>query len=169
MRSAYAHAQVIQRQQGAIVWPDFTEASIHADIDARCLYRVMDGDALVGVFSIAYDDAAIWGDRERGAHLYLHRIARAQGSQRGGLVASALTWARAHCRALERECLRLDTWASNATLIAFYEGQGFRVVDRRRFGVDPRLPSNYHGNEFALLEEYQVQQVDDQSPAGAAR
>ncbi|MFL5576801.1 MAG: hypothetical protein ACJ79S_12610, partial [Gemmatimonadaceae bacterium] len=57
-------------------------------------------------------------------------------------------------RALGRAGLRMDTWASNEALVAFYERQGFRVVGRRRIGVEPRLPAHYHGNEFTLLEEH---------------
>ena len=48
-----------------------------AEIRAGRLRRVVDGPALAGVFSLAYEDGAIWGERERGAHVYLHRIARA--------------------------------------------------------------------------------------------
>jgi ribosomal protein S18 acetylase RimI-like enzyme len=123
-----------------------------AEIEAGRLFRVMDGDALVGVFSVAYEDAAIWGEHERGEHIYLHRIARAATYPGRGLIAAGLGWAREQCRALGRAGLRMDTWASNEVLVAFYERQGFRVVGRRRIGVEPQLPAHYHGNEFTLLE-----------------
>ena len=42
---------------------------------------------------------------------------------------------------------------AHARVIQFYERQGFRVVGRRRIGVEPRLPPHHHGNEFTLLEE----------------
>ena len=153
VREAYAHARAIQREQGAILWPEFTDASILAEIESGRLLRVMDGDALVGVFSVAYEDEAIWGERERGEHLYLHRIARAASYPGRGLIGAVLAWGRERCRALGRAGLRMDTWASNEALVAFYERQGFRVVGRRRIGVEPRLPPHYHGNEFTLLEE----------------
>jgi ribosomal protein S18 acetylase RimI-like enzyme len=63
-----------------------------------------------------------------------------------------LAWAGEQCRALGRTELRMDTWASNTALIAFYERRGFRLVGQRRIGVDQRLPPHYHGNQFALLE-----------------
>ena len=153
MRAAYADARAIQRDQGATLWPEFADASILAEVEAGRLFRVMDGDALVGVFSVAYEDEAIWGERERGEHVYLHRIARAATYPGRGLIAAVLAWARAHCRALGRAGLRMDTWASNEALVAFYERQGFRVVARRRIATEPRLPAHYHGNEFTLLEE----------------
>ena len=153
IRAAYADARRIQREQNAILWPEFSDESILAEIEAGRLFRVMDGDALVGVFSVAYEDEAIWGELERGEHIYLHRIARASTSRGKGLIAAVLAWARAHCRALGRAGLRMDTWASNEALVAFYERHGFRVVGRRRIGMEPRLPPHYHGGEFILLEE----------------
>ena len=89
---------------------------------------------------------------ERGEHLYLHRIARAAAYPGRRLLDAVLTWASARCRALGRAGLRMDTWASNGALLAFYERQGFRLVGRRRIGVEPRLPAHYHGEELALLE-----------------
>ena len=152
VRVAYADARAIQREQGAILWPEFTDASILAEIGAGRLFRVMDGDALVGVFSVAYADEAIWGEHERGEHIYLHRIARAASYPGRGLVGAVLAWARAQCRAMGRAGLRMDTWASNEALVAFYQRHGFHVVGRRRIGTEPRLPVHYHGNEFTLLE-----------------
>ena len=152
VRAAYAHAREIQRQVGSTLWPEFGDDSIRAEIAAGRLLRVIDGSVLVGVFSVAYDDAAIWGERERGEHVYLHRIARAAGSAARGLFGVVLDWARAHCRALGRAGLRMDTWADNDAMAAYYERHGFRVVGRRRIGIEPRLPPHYHGNEFTLLE-----------------
>ena len=153
LRSAYSHARAIQRWEGANIWPEFSDAAILAEIESGRLYCVMRGDELVGVFSVLYEDEAIWGTLERGRHVYLHRIARASTTRSGGIVGVILEWARAHCRALGRDGLRMDTWASNEALVAFYVRQGFHVVKRHRIGVDPRLPASYHGEEFALLEE----------------
>jgi GNAT superfamily N-acetyltransferase len=152
VRAVYEHARNAQREKDSIVWPEFSDATILREIDAGLLFRVVDGDALVGVFSVAYDDAAIWGAHERGAHLYLHRIARAADSPGGGLVDAILEWADRQCKALGRSGLRMDTWANNTALIEFYGQRGFHLLGRTRIGMDPRLASHYHGNEFALLE-----------------
>jgi ribosomal protein S18 acetylase RimI-like enzyme len=153
VREAYAGARAIQQGRGATLWPEFADGSILSELEAGRLFRVMDGEALVGVFSVAYEDQAIWGEHERGAHIYLHRIARAATYPGRGLLGAVLAWARARCRALGRAGLRMDTWASNEALVAFYVRQGFRVVGRRRIGKEPRLPPHYHGIEVTLLEE----------------
>jgi ribosomal protein S18 acetylase RimI-like enzyme len=153
VQAAYDDARTIQRAQGGVLWPEFSDAAVLAEIDRGHLLRVLEGDTLVGVFSVAYADPAIWGELEHGAHIYLHRIARAASYSGRGLLDAVLTWARGRCQALGRAGLRMDTWASNSALIAHYQRRGFRLVGRRRLGRDPRLPPHYHGIEVALLEE----------------
>jgi GNAT superfamily N-acetyltransferase len=152
IRAAYEHGRSTQREQGSTVWPEFGEAAILGEIDARHLFRVSHEGAVVGVFSVAYEDAAIWGPFERGAHLYLHRVARTSDYSGRGLMDVILTWVDTQCRELRREGIRLDTWASNTALIEFYQRRGFQLVEERVLGTDPRLPPHYHGTALALLE-----------------
>ena len=152
VRGAYAEGRARQRDQGSTVWPEFSDDAILGEIAAQQLFRIVDGAALAGVFSVAYEDGAIWGERERGAHIYLHRIVRASGYRGQGLVDVVLDWARARCRALGRAGLRMDTWADNTSLIAYYQRLGFELIESRCIGEDGRLPPHYHGREFALLE-----------------
>lgn len=153
IRAAYADARAIQRAAGGEVWLEFLDAAILAEINAGHLFRVLDGEALAGVFTVAYEDPIIWGDMERGAHIYLHRLARATAYPGRGLLDAVLAWARAECRRLGREGLRIDTWASNSALVALYERAGFTLVGHTRTPADDRLPAHYHGTELALLEE----------------
>jgi glyoxylase-like metal-dependent hydrolase (beta-lactamase superfamily II) len=80
IRAAYEQGRATQREQGSTGWPQFTDAAILGEIDAGRLFRLVDDDAIVGVFSVAYDDAAIWGSHERGTHVYLHRKTRSRCS-----------------------------------------------------------------------------------------
>ena len=150
---AYEHGRTLQRETGSSVWPEFSDAAILDEIERGTLLRVMDPEgALAGIFTVAYDDAAIWGDLERGSHIYLHRIARAPAWSGRGLMEGILSWAIDRCTTTEREGIRIDTWSENAPLISFYQSRGFTLVERRHIGADPRLPPHYHGGEFALLE-----------------
>lgn len=153
IRAAYAEGRRIQREQQSVVWPEFSDEWILGEIAAGRVFRVVDEDARVaGVFSVAYDDSAIWGEHERGAHIYLHRIARALGYQGRGLVDAILRWAQREAEVRGLAGLRMDTWASNDALIAYYERFGFQLVGRRRIAADPTLLPHYHGIELALLE-----------------
>jgi GNAT superfamily N-acetyltransferase len=152
IRAAYANGRDTQHRVGSPVWPEFTDDAILAEISAGRLFRVIDDQTTAAVFSVAYEDPAIWGELERGAHLYLHRIARAADWNGRGVMDVILSWAAAECRSLARAGIRIDTWASNAELIAFYQRRGFTLVGHRHIAVDPRLPPHYYHNEFALLE-----------------
>jgi ribosomal protein S18 acetylase RimI-like enzyme len=152
IRSAYDSARQVQRARSESVWPEFSDESIVSQIDAGCLFCVVDGEEFLAVFTVAHEDRLIWGDRERGAHLYLHRIARTATSAGRGIVDAVLSWARAECRRLGRDGLRLDTWANNPKLVALYERHGFHLVGSRRMGIEPGLSPHYHGIELALLE-----------------
>ena len=152
IRGVYADATEIQRAQGAVIWDEFPRPLIIGEIETGRLFRIMDGDAVAGVFSVAYEDEAIWGERERGDHIYLHRIARATKHPGRGIMEAVLEWAWSECRRLGRAGLRIDTWASNQALIDFYERKGFRFVGVRSIGVEPRLAPHYQGIDLALLE-----------------
>jgi GNAT superfamily N-acetyltransferase len=152
IRAAYANGRETQRRVGSPVWPEFADEAILQEIGGGCLFRVIDDQKIAGVFSVAHEDPAIWGELERGAHVYLHRIARAADWNGRGLMDVILSWAVSECHSLGRAGIRVDTWASNAELIAFYQRRGFTLVGNRQIGVDSRLPPHYHHSEFALLE-----------------
>ena len=152
IKAVYADARALQQERGAPGWPEFSDDFVIAELDAGRVYRVMNGGELAGVFSVAHDDAAIWGEHERGQHIYLHRIARSASYSGRGLLNAVLDWSRRQCQTLGRAGLRIDTWTSNSTLINFYITHGFRVIGARRIGADPRLPPHYVGLEVTLLE-----------------
>ena len=151
IRSTYAHGRAMQRESGSELWPEFPGSAILAEISSGALLRVLDGKDLVGVFTAVYEDSALWAERERHAHIYLHRIARAPSYPGRGLVDAVLDWAQARGEELGLEGLRMDTWASNETLIAFYGKRGFALVGRTRIPNDSPLP-HYRGLELALME-----------------
>jgi ribosomal protein S18 acetylase RimI-like enzyme len=151
IRAAYANGRAVQLEQGSPLWPEFPDSAILAEISSGALHRVVDEGALVGVFTSVYEDAALWGERERRAHIYLHRIARASTYPGRGLVDAVLAWAQTRGEELGFEGLRMDTWASNDALIAFYGKRGFALVGRTRIANDSPLP-HYRGLELALME-----------------
>ena len=85
----------MQRERNVIVWPEFTDAAILREIQAGSDSSSQSSvSVLAGVFSVAYDDSAIWGSHERGEHLYLHRIARSAVNPNRGLVDAILSSCR---------------------------------------------------------------------------
>ncbi len=152
VQATYEAGRAMQRAQQSVVWPLFSDDALVREIESGVLFCVVEAANVVGVFSMLRDDALIWGAAERGEHLYLHRIARTAAAQGRGLMQVILSWARQQCAAMGRVGLRMDTWASNDVLIAYYATEGFRAVGTRRMPADARLAAHYHGIELALLE-----------------
>lgn len=152
VRAVYADARARQLAQQVDAWPEFPDGEILAEIAAGRLLLVWSDDCLAGVFTVAYADHLIWAERECGAHVYLHRVARSAFSGDVALFPRILEWTCTLSRALERTGVRVDTWASNLTLIAYYERFGFRRVANRRVPPGTGLPAHYDDLELALLE-----------------
>ena len=152
VRAAYEHGRALQLAHTGLSWPAFTDSAILAEVGTGRLLRVMHGETLAGVFTVAYEDPIIWGEMERGRHVYLHRIARAPTFAGRGLLEEVLAWTHERCRALGRDGLRIDTWADNSALLGLYTRHGFHAVGRRTL-YDERLPAHYYGTELVLLEE----------------
>lgn len=152
IHEAYERGRAIHREHAESPWPPFSDDALLAEMRADGLHRVMDGDTMVGVFSVTYEDEGIWGELERGAHIYLHRIARAEHHSGGSMVDAIVTWGLAQCDALGREGLRMDATSDNAPLLEYYRTFGFETVATLRMPADPRLSPHYHGIELALLQ-----------------
>lgn len=151
VRAAYAEGARRQRAASGAVWPPVADALLEAEVREGRLWTVRADGRLQGVFSAVYRDPVIWGARDRGAHVYLHRISRAPGGA-GGLMGAVATWALAHAAARGLEGVRLDTWAGNEALLAHYERWGFARVGRRSIPADEVLPAHYWGIEVVLME-----------------
>lgn len=152
LHEAYAHGRTLQLALSTSAWPGFTDEQILAEMARNHLFCLVQAQTLVGVFSMVESDPAIWDERERGAHFYLHRITRAPAFAGRGLFDTLLAWAHAECRKRGRVGLRMDTWATNDTLLRYYTSRGFALVGTKRMPADPRLSAHYHGIELALLE-----------------
>jgi ribosomal protein S18 acetylase RimI-like enzyme len=152
IHQAYAHGRTLQLALSTSAWPGFTDEQILGEMARNHLFCIVQGPALVGVFSMVESDEAIWDERERGAHFYLHRITRAPSFEGRGLFDTLLAWAHSECRRRGRAGLRMDTWASNDTLLRYYTSRGFVLLGTKHIPADPRLSAHYHGIELALLE-----------------
>lgn len=63
-----------------------------------------------------------------------------------------LDWARAFARERNLSFERMDTWASNAKIIAYYKSFGFVFIENYRTPDTPELPLQNRDLEVALLE-----------------
>ena len=148
----FDEAIAYQQRNNYPVWPDYDKAVLKRDIENQRQFKVMIGDTLVGIFSICYTDKIVWRERDNGQAVYLHRIVVNPQQKGKKLFGNVLAWARQHAEEKGLTHIRMDTWADNPTIIAYYQRFGFRIVDYYTTPDSEALPVQQRGNDIVLLE-----------------
>lgn len=135
------------------LWPPYPEQQIEDEIRAGLHFSAFTpGEVLAGYFSLALSDELIWGDKERGDAIYIHRMCVNPNQKGNWLTASVLAWANEYALNIGRKFTRMDTWGDNQRLVDYYVACGFRHIENRRLGSVPGLPPHYHNTNLALFE-----------------
>ncbi len=146
-------AAAFQAAIGVAAWTTFPEAIIATDMaEARHFMGVRDDGVCAGYFSVVWRDEAIWQDRDRDDAIYIHRMCGNTATRGERFAAQAFDWAMRFAEGAGRAFVRMDTWAENTRLIAYYERCGFVRVGTRVIGDEPALPPHYQGITLALFE-----------------
>ena len=141
-----------QKRNGYPAWPDYDKNILKQDIAQQLQYKVRVGDDIHGIFSICYRDEVVWRERENGQALYLHRIVVNPIRKGQKLFGTVLSWATRHAQEKHLESIRMDTWADNPRIIAYYQSFGFAVADHYTTPDSEDLPIQQRGNDIVLLE-----------------
>ena len=89
---------------------------------------------------------------DKGDALYLHRIVVNPTMKGQKLFSLILDWAIRHANGRKLNCIRMDTWASNPTLIKYYESFGFTFMENYTTPDSEELPVHNRNLPLALLE-----------------
>lgn len=141
-----------QRSKNYPVWHGFDRSTLVQDVASRNHYKIMRGERIAMVFSVCYADPLIWGDRETGESIYLHRIVVNPLFKGQKLFSDVLAWAINHGTNKSKKSIRMDTWANNTNIINYYKSFGFRFIDNARTPDDPRLAVQNRNLNVALLQ-----------------
>lgn len=152
VRWLFKEAMTLQGVRGHKVWSVLDQEGLERDLQNGLQYKIVDRNDVVGVFSIQYSDPHIWGDRDQGDAIYLHRIVTNPRFKGQRLFEKVLDWVKAHAMGHGRAFVRMDTWADNARLIAYYRFFGFELAGHHRTDDNPELPVQNRNLEVALLE-----------------
>lgn len=90
------------------------------------VYLARRDGAPAGGFTLQWEDAAVWGERSPDAG-YLHALCVRRDASGLGLGAALLDYAGERVATAGRARLRLDCWAGNDALRAYYERRGFTL------------------------------------------
>src|SRR4051812_29814914 len=64
-----------QKKNEYNLWPKFSRQMILDEIQDNRNWKILDGNTIVCVFSVHYNDPVIWKEKDQEPAVYLHRIA----------------------------------------------------------------------------------------------
>lgn len=119
------------KQKGIHQWQSPLPASfvafMHEETAARRVWfaRAGEDDSPIATFRTADHDLTRWQDDGHDDALYVYALALRQDLHGQGAGAKVIDHIRALAEVRERDWLRLDCWALNPRLRAYYAAQGF--------------------------------------------
>jgi len=152
VRKLFEMTKTHQQKAGYKVWEEIDYSDVQKEIANSNQHKIVVADAMAGIFSVQYEDAFIWGVRDKQDAIYLHRIVIEQSHQGQRLFENLLAWAKGHAKGKGRRFVRMDTWADNARLIRYYQSFGFERVDEVTTGNNPELPIQNRNLNVVLLQ-----------------
>jgi len=148
----FDEAIVYQKKNKYPVWKGYDKTVLEKDIEDRRQYKLEHNGEIACIFSVLYSDEMLWTDREKGDAIYLHRVVVNPKFKGNKLFEKIVDWAISHAKECNREFLRMDTWANNATIIDYYQNYGFKFLDEITTSDDRNLPLQNRNLTVALLE-----------------
>jgi GNAT superfamily N-acetyltransferase len=143
---------VYQAENGYPVWKNYDKDALIRDVENKHQYKITIDDLIAMVFSVCYSDKILWREMERNDSIYLHRIVvnpKFKGQRLFGVI---LEWAIRHAKNKGLKFIRMDTWADDANIIAYYKGFGFYFVEVFNTPDIPELPVHNRNIPLALLQ-----------------
>jgi ribosomal protein S18 acetylase RimI-like enzyme len=148
----FEHSIRYQEKKGYHSWKNYDKQAVVKDIEDNNHYKVVINSRTAIVFSIAYSDKIIWRTMDTGDSLYLHRIVVNPQCKGQKLFGTILAWTIEHAKQRKLKTIRLDTWADNPTLIAYYRNFGFTVVENFTTPDTNELPVHNRNLALTLLK-----------------
>ena len=148
----FEQAIAYQKKNNYIGWNSYDKAFIRSDIENGLLYKIIKEDAIVCIFSICLSDALIWREKEKGDAVYLHRVVVNPEYRGSHFFGKVLDWATNFARKRQLKYIRMDTWAANHKIIAYYKEYGFQFVENYTTPGTEDLPEQHRNLDVALLE-----------------
>lgn len=146
--AAIAHQKAVSDMH----WLPFDRELVAQEVAEGRQWKILIDHQVACVFVVAYQDAAIWGERDADPSVYLHRIVTNPTFRGRNFVGAILEWAKEHGKELGKRFVRLDTWAENLKLREIYECNGFNFLGVVAPNDLSALPSHYSGIRLSLFE-----------------
>ena len=148
----FDRAIAFQKSHNYIGWNNYDINYIRTDIDNKLLFKILQEQNIICIFSICFTDELIWREKEKGDAVYLHRIVINPAFKGRKLFGEILNWAIEHASNRGLRFVRMDTWANNHAIINYYKTFGFKFLGNMITPDTPELPVHNRKLALALLE-----------------
>lgn len=148
----FEEAIKFQQANNYIGWSSYDKAFIQADIKNKFLLKITNSGSIAGIFSICFTDELIWREKEQGNAIYLHRVVLNQQYKGEKIFGKVLHWAIKFAHDNRLAYIRMDTWAANEKIIAYYKSYGFVFVENYTTPGTDNLPVQHRNLRVALLQ-----------------
>jgi ribosomal protein S18 acetylase RimI-like enzyme len=148
----YDKAIAFQKAVSHQHWLPFEKDLVEREISEKKQWKIEVDGRIVCVFAITFSDPHIWGDKNRDAAIYIHRIVTDPDFRGNNLVGRIVEWAKKYGKEQGKKYVRMDTWADNLKLRAHYEKFGFThlgIVTPQNLS---ELPAHYSAITLSLFE-----------------
>lgn len=129
------------------LWPQFSKQLIENEIAEKRHWKILNGDTIVCVFSVLYNDPVIWEEKNNEPSVYLHRIAINPAFKGKGIMNVVKNWAIQHAKENGKKYVRMDTWGNNENLRTYYINCGFKYLGQQQL-----KQAHYGGSVLSLFQ-----------------
>jgi ribosomal protein S18 acetylase RimI-like enzyme len=151
-RFLFKEAISYQQRKNYPVWNGFDKEVIIKDIERQQQYKIISGHAILCIFSIVTSDPFIWRNKDKGDAIYLHRIVVNPLYKGNRQFAKIIQWAIDYAKQQKLKYIRMDTWAHNPNIIAYYKSFGFQFLENYKTSDSIEFALHQRNLELALLE-----------------
>lgn len=132
-------------------WQGFSRSLVETEIAENRQYKILVNGEVACIFAVTFEDKLIWGDQDVDS-IYIHRIVTHPEFRGYSFVKKIIKWAKALAPLNGIKYIRMDTWADNEKLLAYYTGCGFDYVGVVTMQETEGLPKHYEGISLSLFE-----------------
>ncbi len=151
--SLYEAARNLQSEKKMVVWPFFEPSFIEKEIMESRQWKLTMDTAIACNWAITFQDKEIWGGKDQGDAVYIHRICTNPALRGNRYIEKIVEWAGIYARELGIRFIRLDTLGHNTRLIAHYTSAGFDFLGMVRLTDTKTLPKHYQDEPNCCLFE----------------
>lgn len=133
-------------------WQGFSLDLVKREVAEKRQYKILVNGEVASIFAVTFNDPEIWGDKDADPSIYIHRIVTNPAFRGYGFVNIIIDWAKAYAKNNAIQYIRMDTWADNEKLLAYYTGCGFVHLGSIKIEPNSGLPKHYDNISLNLFE-----------------